>query len=223
VEDRITEALYLELGNVDAAEFERTRAPQLLARPGVARVSWWATTVPGRDELPMAVPEGTLLAVAEVDDAFVAPPATPGTTARHFRRYPRPSQGILTGCPTKGLLVVWISPKDEADAQRLRDWGDFVHIRHIAAAGLPGFTQITPYENTAAGAPRYMHLYELDAEDPEAAYQAMAGIMAERFGGRGSPEFREWASWKRAGAEIIYVNTFAFLGARSAADGPAGA
>ena len=149
-----------------------------------------------------------------MDDDFVAPPAPPGTTARHFRRYPRPSQGILTGRRTNGLLVVWISPKLEHDAQRLRDWGDFVHIRHIAAAGLPGFTQITAYENTEAGAPRYMHFYELDAEDPEAAYQAMAGIMAERFGGMGTPEFREWASWKRAGAEIIYVNTFVFLGAR---------
>ena len=48
-----------------------------------------------RDELPMEVADGTLLGVAEVDETFGAPPALPGTTAFHFTRYPRPSQGIV--------------------------------------------------------------------------------------------------------------------------------
>ena len=129
MEDRLTTSLYLELGDVDPDHYGSRRAPELLARPGVDRVSWWANNVPGRDELPMAVPDGTLLGVAEVGEGFVAPDALPGTTAPLFRRYPRPSQGILTGAPTTGLLVVWISPKRPELAQGLRDWADFVHLQ----------------------------------------------------------------------------------------------
>jgi hypothetical protein len=165
----------------------------------------------------MAVPDGTLLAVAETDDSFAAPAAAPGTTARHFRRYPRPSQGILTGRPTTGLLVVWISPITPARAQPLRDWADFVHIRTIAAAAVPGYTQITPYENVDDGDPRYMHFYEMDSDDPEATYQTMAENLRVLLGGYRTPEFKEWADWTAAGAEIIYVNTFRLLGSSDAA------
>jgi hypothetical protein len=221
VEDRLTTSLYLELGDVDPHDYGARRAPELLARPGVDRVTWWANNVPGRDELPMGVPDGTLLGVAEVGDDFVAPDALPGTTAHLFRRYPRPSQGILTGAPTTGLLVVWISPRSADAAQAVRDWGDFVHIRHIAAAGLPGFTQITPYENTATVDPRFMHFYELDAEDPEAAYMAMARHMARYFGGSRTDAFATWADWQAAGAQVIYCNTFRFLGAASPPRGAA--
>ncbi|HXQ60342.1 MAG TPA: hypothetical protein VN799_09585, partial [Acidimicrobiales bacterium] len=155
---------------------------------------------------------GTLLGVAETDDRFAAPAALPATTARHFRRYPRPSQGILTGRPTTGLLVVWISPVTAAAAQPLRDWADFIHIRTIAEAAVPGYTQITPYENVADGDPRYMHFYEMDSDDPEATYQTMAENLRVRLGGYRTPEFKEWADWAAAGAQIIYVNTFRLLG-----------
>jgi len=134
------------------------------------------------------------------------------TTARHFRRYPRPSQGILTGRPTTGLLVVWISPTAPELAQPLRDWADFIHIRKIAAAGVPGYTQITAYENVVASDPRFMHFYEMDSDDPEATYQAMAEDLRVRLGGYRTAEFKEWADWTAAGAEIIYVNTFRLLG-----------
>ncbi|MGH3185185.1 MAG: hypothetical protein ACRDOE_25215, partial [Streptosporangiaceae bacterium] len=207
MEDRLTTSLYLELGNMDPEDYAARRAPELLARPGVDRVTWWANNVPGRDELPMAVADGTLLGVAEVSEGFVAPEPLAGTSAHLFHRYPRPSQGILTGAPTTGLLVVWISPLSPADTQRVRDWGDFVHIRHIAAAGLPGFTQITPYENAAVGDPRFMHFYELDAEDPEAAYVAMARHMARYFGGSRTDAFAVWADWEAAGAQVVYCNT----------------
>ena len=30
----------------------------------------------------------------------------------------------------------------------------------------------------------YLHLYELDGDDPEASFQAMATLMADWFGGR---------------------------------------
>ncbi|HVC69511.1 MAG TPA: hypothetical protein VNC61_04525 [Acidimicrobiales bacterium] len=212
MEDRITPGLYLELGDAAPADYARTRAPALLALPGVHRVTWWATTRPGRDELPMAIPDGTLLGVAETDDSFTAPPALPGTTARHFRRYPRPSQGILTGRPTTGLLVVWISPTTPALAQPLRDWADFVHIRTIAAAAVPGYTQITAYQNADDTDPRFMHFYEMDSDDPEATFQTMAENLRLLLGGYRTPEFQKWADWSAAGAEIIYVNTFRLLG-----------
>ncbi len=97
MEDRVTAGLYLELGDLDPAPYERTRVPALLALPSVTRVSWWETIVPGRDEFPRAVPEGTLLGVAETDGSPLGPvPPLAGTTARTFTRYPRPSQGILT-------------------------------------------------------------------------------------------------------------------------------
>jgi hypothetical protein len=213
MEDRLTPGLYLELGTMEPADYRRTRAPELLARAGVDRVSWWETTIPGRDELPMAVPDGTLLGVAETNEAFVAPDPRPGTTARHFRRYPRPSQGILSGRPTTGLLVVWISPVTADRAQALRDWADFIHIRKIAEAAVDGYTQITPYENVEGNDPRYMHFYEMDSDDPEVTFATMAEDLRVRLGGYRSEAFREWADWGAAGAEIIYVNTFRFLGA----------
>jgi hypothetical protein len=213
VEDRLTAGLYLELGDVDPDRYATRRAAELLALPGVDRVTWWANNVPGRTELPMAVPDGTLLGVAEVGGDFVAPEPAPGTTAHLFRRYPRPSQGILTGTPTTGLLVVWISPRSPEHTQAVRDWGDFVHIRHIAAAGVPGFTQITPYENAAAVDPTFMHFYELDSDDPESAYMAMARHMARYFGGSRSEAFGVWADWEAAGGQVAYCNTFRILGA----------
>jgi|ERR1700688_990570 len=218
----MTAGLYLELGDVDPDHYATHRAPELLARPGVDRVTWWQNSVPGRDELPMGVADGTLLGVAEVGEGFVAPDALPGTTAHHFGRYPRPSQGILTGEPTTGLLVVWISPQSPELGQRVRDWGDFVHIRHIAAAAIPGFAHITPYENTTATGPRYMHFYELDAEDPEAAYMAMARHMARYFGGSRTESFEAWADWKAAGAQVIYCNTFRLLGSTARLQGARG-
>jgi len=218
MEDRITPGLYLELGNDTPGHYESGRAPELLGLPGVERVSWWATMLPGRDELPMAVPDGTLLGVAETDDSFVAPEPAAGTTARHFRRYPRPSQGILTGRPTTGLLVVWISPTAPEKAQPVRDWADFIHIRLIAAAAIPGFTEITPYESVDGSDPCFMHFYEFDSDDPEATYQTMARVMRERLGGYRSPEFREWADVVAAGARIVYVNTFRLLGSLRRAD-----
>jgi hypothetical protein len=220
MEDRLTSGLYLELGDMSPSDYGQTRAPELLARPGVDRVTWWATTIPGRDELPMAIPDGTLLGVAETTDAFAPPDPRPNTTARHFRRYPRPGQGILTGRPTTGLLVVWISPTTPDRAQPLRDWADFIHIRQIAAAAVPGYTQITPYENVADTDPRFMHLYEMDSDDPEATFQTMAEDLRVRLGGYRTPEFKEWADWTAAGAEIIYVNTFRLLGSASLLGSP---
>jgi hypothetical protein len=223
MEDRITPGLYLELGDTSPADYAEIRAPELLALTAVQRVSWWETMIPGRDELPMAVPEGTLLGVAETGDSFVAPPAPAATTARHFRRYPRPGQGILTGRPTTGLLVVWISPSTPERAQPLRDWADFIHIRTIAEAAVPGYTQITPYQNVDDSDPLFMHFYEMDSADPEETFQTMAENLRVRLGGYRTPQFKQWADWTAAGAEIIYVNTFRLLGSSGPPGLPGGA
>jgi hypothetical protein len=223
VEDRVTAGLHLELGDVDPAAYEQIRVPALLALPGVDRVSWWENLVPGRSEFPLAVPDGTLLGVAETDGSPLAVTPLAGTTARTFSRYPRPSQGILTARPTTGLLVVWISPKTEDLTQPLRDWADFIHISKIAQAGVPGYTQITAYENTGDSDPRFMHFYEMDADDPEATFQAMAETLRVRLGGYRDPVFKQWADADAAGARIIYVNTFRLLGSsgQPGSSGPA--
>jgi hypothetical protein len=221
VDDRNTAALYLELVNTAPEDYQRRRVPELLACDGAQRVTWWRNLAPGRSELPMKVADGTLLGVTEADESFLPPPWPASTaglaaTTAHFHRYPRSSQGRLTGRPTTGLLVVWISPKRPELAKPVRDWADFVHLNHIAAAAVPGYTTITPYENVTGGDPRFMHLYEMDTDDPESAYQLMPKLVAERLGGVDAEAFREWADWRTAGAHIIYCNTFLRVGEAAA-------
>jgi hypothetical protein len=213
LEDRLTPGLYTELCDLDPESYAAERVPELLATQGVSRVTWWKTQVPGRTDLEMEITAGTLLGLAEVDDRFVAPAPLEASVAAHqFHRYPRPSQGILSGLQTKGLLVVWISPASPARLQELRDWGDFVHIRHIAAAGIDGFTQITVYENSSSEDPRFMHFYELDTEDTESVFISMAGIVARRIGGPRTEAFKEWADYRRVGGRLVLCNTYRMVG-----------
>ncbi len=109
-------------------------------------------------------------------------------------------------------MIVWISPRTPDLAQQLRDWGDFVHIRHIAAAAIPGFTQISVYENTAATDPRYMHFYEFDNADAEATFATMIDHVAPRLGGTESPAYADWADWRPPGGRLFYCNSFTRLG-----------
>jgi len=206
MEDRTTAGVYVELGSGDLADVDR-RAVGLADRPAVTRVTVWENCRLGRDELPMRVPDGRWLTLAEVDDAFTPPDPPADATAVWFRRHPRPSQGIITGRPTRGLLMVWITPRADDRAQALRDWGDFVHIRHIAAAAVPGFTQITVYEHADGADPRFLHLYEFDADDAEGAYQAMVPRVAPCLEAAGV-SFDEWADWRAAGGRLWYCNTF---------------
>ncbi len=123
----------------------------------------------------------------------------------------RPGQGTISGRPTIGLSLVLISPHEEARAQDLRDWADFVHIRHIAEAAVPGYTMITPYVNAEPGGhPRFMHLYEMDCRDPERAFKSMTPMVAARMGGARSDYFRNWADGPSL--RIMYVNSFARAG-----------
>ena len=223
MEDRITPGLYLEMSSQAPDAYEQQRVPHLLARAGVQRATWWENVVPDRSDLPRELDEFSLLGLYEVDDTFLAPEDAvdgldngPASWAGvHFRRYPRPAQGSLSGRPTIGLSLVLISPRRPEQAQALRDWADFVHIRHIAATGIPGYTMITPYENVTGGDPRYMHLYEIDTDDPEAAFRGMTPRVIERLGGGfGTPAFDAWAYHEAL--RIIYVNSFSRVGERLA-------
>jgi len=215
VEDRLTPGLYLEMTETPIVEHVARRVPEVLARSGVQRATWWDNVHRDRDDLPRRLPEFQHLVVYEVDDGFTAPAPPADATGHHFRRSPRPGQGRLTGRPTIGLSLVLISPRDPADAQALRDWGDFVHLNHVAEVGVPGYTMITPYENVTGGDPRFMHFYEMDTDDPEASYRAMTPRVTELLGA-GTPEWDHWAF--HPALRIMYVNTFRRLGA-SVADG----
>jgi hypothetical protein len=121
---------------------------------------------------------------------------------------------VLTGAPTIGLSLVLISPREPHQAQALRDWGDFVHIREIAAAAVPGFAMITPYENATGGDPRYLHFYEMDTDEPEAAFRAMTPLVSARIGTPATDAWKHWAF--HPALRIMYVNTFSRLGERAA-------
>jgi hypothetical protein len=212
VEDRRTPALYLELDDGAPDDYARKRVGEVLALPGVERATWWQNLAFERDEFPRSLDDFRTLGVYEVSDGFALPASPPTGRGFHFRRTPRPAQGSLSGQPTVGLLLVLVTPRTPESAQRFRDWADFVHIRHIAAAGIEGFTMITPYENASGESPRYLHFYEMDAADPEAAFQQMAARTLERRLG-GSPKTAEAREWfDHEDLVIDYVNTFARVG-----------
>ena len=214
MEDRNTPGLYLEMTEQPVDAYVDRRVPEVLALPGASRATWWENVVRDRDDLPRKLPEFDHLGVYEVDETFPAPDPPEGITSHHFRRYPRPAQGRLTGKPTIGLSLVLISPRRAEQAQALRDWADFVHIRHIAEVGVPGFTMITPYENVTGGDPRFMHFYEMDTDDPEAAFQEMPRLVMKHLGEPGTPGWDGWANTPEL--RIMYVNSFRRLGARDA-------
>ena len=212
MEDRCSALLYLELGDT-APEACAERARELVQGLGVERVTWWENCALGREDLPMRVRDGRTLIVVEARDGFAPPPAPPEVSEAHcFRRHPRPSQGVLTGTPTLGLLIVWISPRTPALTRHLRDWGDYVHIRHIAAAGIPGFTQISVYENATGTDPLFMHFYEFDNADAEGTFSQMIDCVAPRLGGGDTETFSQWADWRAGSGRLFYCNTFRRLG-----------
>jgi hypothetical protein len=176
-------------------------APVVVLDPAGGGDTRWEDCVPGRRDLPRALPDMPVLGLTllEQDD-----PSRPGW---HFERTARPGQGRLTRRATTGLCVVLVSPVHDTleAAQALRDWGDLVHISHIAAAGVPGYTMITPYEvRERAGRPRFLHLYEMDSDDPEACFQAMTPLVKDRLAD--DTAFRDWA-WHPE-LHIDYVSTY---------------
>jgi len=198
-----------------ADDYAAERVPEVLALEGAQRASWWANCVPNRSDLPRTMPEFTVLGLYEADERFLMhdhsdrPDDITGLCFEHYRR---PGQGTIAAGPSLGLELVLISPRSPEEAQALRDWGDFVHIRDIAAAAPEHFTMITPYENCAAGSPRFLHLYELDTDDPEPAFRQMTPTTMARAGAPATHPPKEWRGHEAL--VIDYVNTFRRLGTR---------
>jgi len=214
MEDRNSPFLYLELCDRAGSDYARERVSEVLALRGAERATWWQNQKPGRSEFPRTLDEFATLGVYEVSGEFDSPPLPRDVRAIHFRRTGRPGQGILTGKPTLGLELVLVSPREPGGARALRDWADFIHIRYIAAAAVEGFTMITPYENVNDGAPRFLHLYEMDTPQAEPAFQRMTPTTKERQIGRfGSPLWNQWAGHEQL--VIDYVNTFTRIGERA--------
>ncbi len=189
MEDRQPPRLHLEL--VRSPDSAEARAAAVAAAGWSVSV-WDPATDADHDQLPRRQSRCDALVVGEGDGRAVAP-AQAHTTVLSLRRYPRPSQGSCSGELTTGLLLVLISPKDPGQAQALRDWGDFVHLRHIAEAAVPGYRTITPWENERADGPRYCHLYEMVTDDPQATFEQMTPLVEARL----SPDdFAAW-SWHR--------------------------
>lgn len=211
MEDRDTPGLYLEMTDLDASEYGASRVPVVLASAHVRRATWWENVHRDRGDLPRVLPEFGLLGVYEVEAGFTAPNVPDGISAHEFRRTPRPGQGRLTGRPTVGLSLVLISPTHSSRAQELRDWADFVHLRHIAEVGVPGYSMVTPYEHVSSGDPRFLHFYEMDTDDPETAFLAMTPLVRQRLANR--DDYRRWADHKAL--RIMYVNNFRRVGERS--------
>ena len=213
MEDRITPFLYLELADATPEQYATSRVEQVLGSPGAERASWWRNLNPHRkdfeSDFKFSVPEFATLGVYEVQDGFVPPRATPDVRGLHFRHYPRPGQGILSGESTLGLMLVLISPREEAGAQALRDWGDFIHLPPLAVGNL-GFSMITPYENLTGGSPRFMHFYETLSSDAEAALQAEVSEVPKWYGGVDTEAYRRWQVHDQL--VVDYVNTFERVG-----------
>jgi hypothetical protein len=207
MEGRFDYGLWLEMTDAPRDEYAATRVPQVLALPGVQRATWWENVCRDRADLPRKLPEFGTLGLYEVNSTFSAP----DDCGRHFRRYPRPGQGVLSGERTLGLLLVLVSPRQPDQAQALRDWADFTHIRNIAASDSSDL-MITPYENVSGADPRFLHLYELGTRDPEGWFAGMPDRVAKHLGGGpGTPAFDEWAF--HPALRILYVNTFRRLDA----------
>ena len=79
-------------------------------------------------------------------------------------------------------------------------------------AGIPGFTQISVYENQVEADPRFMHFYEFESTDAEATFATMIEHVAPRLGGMDSQAYAQWADWRPPGGRLFYCNSFNRLG-----------
>jgi len=220
VEDRQPAGLLLEmLAGPEPAEVERWQRevaiPKALATGIVTRGTAFRNMRPDESRFQQKVAGFSHLTVYEMGrpdavdtDAFPHGEREVRVTNRLvYRRYPRASQGRLSGKPTLGVFLILISPTERARAQELRDWADFTHIHGIAAASPEGFTTITPYENASGADPLFLHFYELDTSDPVAAVDDMPNAVVRRWGfDFGDKAFLRWAM--SDALDIWYVNVF---------------
>ena len=185
MEDRQPPRLHLELVREPDRVDERAAAVEAAGWD----VSIWEPATTSDDDLPRTLPRCDGVVIGEGDGDSVEPPS-PATTVVPLVRYPRPSQGSCSGERTTGILLVLISAKQSESAQELRDWGDFVHLRHIAEAAVPGYRTITVWENESLGTPRFCHLYEMVGNDPQGTFEKMTPLVRDRLD---RTTFEEWA------------------------------
>jgi hypothetical protein len=185
MEDRQPPRLHLEM--VRDPDDLGQRAMAVAAAGWV--VSIWEPATTSDDDLPRKLPRCDGVVIGEGDGGVVGPPS-PASTVVPLVRYPRPSQGSCSGERTTGILLVLISAKQRDSAQELRDWGDFVHLRHIAESAVPGYRTITPWENESTDTPRFCHLYEMVGDDPQGTFEAMTPLVRDRLD---DITFGEWA------------------------------
>jgi len=209
MEDRLGE-LYLEMTNLSIEAYEVERLGDVLKREDVELATLWRNQRPKREDYERTIPEFETLAVYEVVHDFAMPTDARDHRGHHFRRVPRPALGILSGEPTAGLEIVLVSSVNPGGVQALRDWADFLHIREIASAAVPGFTMITPYENAAGTTPRYLHLYEMDTAEADATFERMAPHTIERIRPRGKAAIKAWMGHPEL--QIDYINAFTRIG-----------
>lgn len=219
MEDRINAGLLLVLFDRFDSDTQASWNERLRGLKNVTATSWWRNVCPNRTDWLgelRTIDEFEALAICELEADIAVPDFPDGVRCIRFRRYPRPSQGVLR-LPTRGLSLVLVSPRnldDDVAAQSLRDWGDFVHFPGIVDANIPGYGLVTPYENVTREAPRFLHLYEFPDPDAEEVFQRTRPCVAQRFGGGpGNPGFDHWELHPEIA--INYVNSFTRL------DGPA--
>jgi hypothetical protein len=226
MEDRQPTGLLLEmLDGADAAEVEQWQAdvaiPKAIASGWFTRGTAFKNLRPDESRFQQKVEQFSHLTVYELSRPDVAWACTDGLPRGEggvrvinrflFKRYPRASQGRLSGKPTLGIFLILISPTERARAQELRDWADFTHIHGIAASSPHGFTTITPYENAMGSDPLYLHFYELDTDDPVVAVDDMPNAVMKRWGYEmGDDAFMKWAMSDLL--DIHYVNVFGRVG-----------
>jgi hypothetical protein len=185
VEDRQPPRLHLELVRPPDSVDDRAAAIDAAGW----NISLWDPASTQDDGLPRTLSRSDGVVIGEGDGGIVEPASSASTTVS-LVRYPRPAQGCCSGERTTGILLVLISPKHPESAQELRDWGDFVHLRHIAESAVPGYRTITPWENASGGTPRFCHLYEMVGNDPQGTFEAMTPLVRARLD---SATFARWA------------------------------
>lgn len=213
MEDRMNAGLLLVLLDGDAQKNMASWNNKLLDIAGVTRVSWWRNDFPNRDDWigdwRRIQDDFEILAVCEIDAPFDDIERPAGVRSILFKRAARPSQGVLR-LPTLGLCLVMISPEnptDDVEAQRMRDWGDFVHFPGIVEANIPGYGLVTPYENADRDAPRFLHCYEFPQADAEAVFERTRAAVSHRFDSPpGDSVFDHWATYP--GMVLDYLSNF---------------
>ncbi|MBM4405529.1 MAG: hypothetical protein FJ039_04995 [Chloroflexi bacterium] len=229
MEDRTPTGVLIEMANCTDPKaevafnewYEKVHIPKMIGTGALYNGIRFRNTAPNRPEYERRVPEAIYCTIYETNwpdtrkayDAMQRRwqewektgelhPAFQCTFQTMFWRRPEPAQGHTSEKPINGISLVMI--RGDKDFTR---WAEHIHIRYIVQAMPKGFTMITRYENALSQTegPLWLHLYELDSEDPDSDVRQMVATV-RRLLGEETPMFKEWA--KHPSREMWYVNTF---------------